>query len=89
MVNFRQIKDVSFKASNDIIGTLRFRIIGGTTGDHFVKYDGDEWYCDCPGFQNHKHCRHVDNGKTILLHLYKALDEIGAPKKPKEEVHVL
>ena len=85
-MNMRHFRDVSFRAKDDIIGTLRFKVEGGTTGDHFVKFDGDNWYCDCIGFRSHGHCRHVDGGKKILLYIYKAIDDIN---NPREEIHVL
>ena len=86
-MRIRHFRDVSLKIKDDLIGTFRMKVEGGTTGDHFVKFDSEDWYCDCIGFANHSHCRHVDAGKKIVLYIYKGIDEINAP--PKEEFHVL
>ena len=83
----RQFKDVSFRVKENDIGTFRMRVEGGTTGDHVVKFDSEAWYCDCIGFANHGHCRHVKAGKTILLWVYRGIDEINKPKE--DEYHVL
>ena len=86
----RQFKDVSVRVKDDLIGSFRMRVEGGATGDHIVKFDSEDWYCDCLGFTNHKHCRHVNAGKKILLFIYRGIDEINKPEQePAEEVHVL
>lgn len=72
---------VGFDENFNSVISLRFRVRGGRTGDHFVQYLSGEWFCDCYGFISHKKCRHVKAGEVIMKHIMKALDEIEIGEK--------
>jgi len=72
----RQIDEPRLTVVDNQIMSLRFRVKGGRTGDHFVQYLAGEWRCDCIGWQSNKMCRHVKAGSVMLEFMQNALQEI-------------
>jgi len=63
------------------IQSLRFRVKGGRTGDHFIQYLAGEWRCDCQGFMSNKKCRHVKAGEILLGKIQEGLDIIDSEER--------
>lgn len=76
MESKRQIDEPRLTVVGNLIQSLRFRVKGGRTGDHFIQYLAGEWRCDCQGFMSNKKCRHVKAGEIILQYMQEALIEI-------------
>ena len=61
--------------------SFRFRVKGGSTGDHFVQFLSGEWRCDCHGFMSHHECRHVKAGKIMLDKIEEGLTLIDEKER--------
>ena len=68
--------EVSLSLVSNEVSSLRIKITGGQTGDHFIAYLQGDWHCDCFGYTTHKHCRHTEAGIKIKKHIDTALLEL-------------
>ena len=72
----RSVDDVKMLVVDNVLHSLRFRIRGGETGDHFVSWFTGEWHCDCIAWMSNKQCRHVKTGEVLLESIQEALKKI-------------
>jgi len=76
MQSERTIEEPRMLIVDNQIMSFRFRVKGGSTGDHFVQYLSGDWRCDCHGFMSHAKCRHVKSGQILLDKINEGLTEI-------------